>query len=81
MERSIVLPQLSQKSEKGILTAWFKDVGEEVKAGEVLYEVETEKAVHQIESVFTGTISEIYKEEGDSLMYGEELAKLNEVNV
>ena len=76
MEQTIVVPQLSEKSETGILTAWLVSVGEKVAKGEVLYEVETEKAVHQVESLFDCTIIECYKELGDEVLCGEKLAKV-----
>ncbi|MGY3748662.1 lipoyl domain-containing protein [Vagococcus acidifermentans] len=79
MKQQVTYPQLSQKSDKGMLVAWHKEVGQPVTAGEVLYEVETEKAVHQIESLYSGILAEVLKEEGEELTNGDILALIEEV--
>lgn len=81
MKREIIFPKISTKTSTGIITTWFKPVGSEVKAGELLYEVETEKAVHEVESPFAGVVKEVLVEIGDEVNIDDVLAVLDEVEV
>lgn len=49
MEKELVMPKLRPEMTSGILCAWLKEEGDQVEAGEPLYEVETDKVVNQIE--------------------------------
>ncbi len=55
-----VMPQMSE----GAIARWAKSVGESVKAGEVLLEVEADKVVVDVESPHDGVVSEILVPEG-----------------
>lgn len=67
MEHMITMPKLSANMKKGVLAAWTKQKGDIVKKGDVLYEVEAEKVVSEIESTVDGILTEIYFEEGDEV--------------
>ena len=59
---------------EGTLVAWKKKKGDQVSAGEVLAEIETDKATMEWESPEDGTLSEIYVEEGGKVNVGDKIA-------
>lgn len=60
----ITMPRLSDTMEEGTVAKWHKNVGDEVKEGDILAEIETDKAVQEFESEFDGTLLMIGSEEG-----------------
>jgi pyruvate dehydrogenase E2 component (dihydrolipoamide acetyltransferase) len=70
----IQMPKLSDTMTEGTLVAWKKKKGEKVAAGEVLAEIETDKATMEWESPEDGTLSEIYVEEGGKVNVGDKIA-------
>ena len=58
------MPALSPTMTEGILQKWLVKVGDEVKAGDVLAEIETDKATMEIEAVDEGIITDILVKEG-----------------
>jgi pyruvate dehydrogenase E2 component (dihydrolipoamide acetyltransferase) len=70
----IQMPKLSDTMTEGTLVAWKKQKGATVSAGEVLAEIETDKATMEWESPEDGTLSEIYVEEGGKVNVGDRIA-------
>jgi pyruvate dehydrogenase E2 component (dihydrolipoamide acetyltransferase) len=70
----IQMPKLSDTMTEGTLVAWKKKKGDNVSAGEVLAEIETDKATMEWESPEDGTLSEIYVEEGGKVNVGDRIA-------
>ena len=70
----IQMPKLSDTMTEGTLVAWKKKKGDQVSAGEVLAEIETDKATMEWESPEDGTLSEIYVEEGGKVNVGGRIA-------
>jgi len=70
----IQMPKLSDTMAEGTLVAWKKKKGDEVSAGEVLAEIETDKATMEWESPEDGTLTDIYVEEGGKVKVGERIA-------
>src|SRR5256886_13374065 len=70
----IQMPKLSDTMAEGTLVAWKKKKGDEVSAGEVLGEIETDKATMEWESPEDGTLNDIYVEEGGKVKVGERIA-------
>jgi len=64
MAEIIRMPRLSDTMEEGNIVSWLKKVGDTVKPGDILAEVETDKATMELESYFTGTLIYIGKESG-----------------
>ncbi|PRX09870.1 pyruvate dehydrogenase complex E1 component subunit beta [Martelella mediterranea] len=64
MPTNILMPALSPTMEEGNLTKWLKKEGDSVAAGDILAEIETDKATMEIEAVDEGTIGKILVEEG-----------------
>src|SRR6202162_2211377 len=70
----IQMPKLSDTMTEGTLVAWKKKKGDQVSAGEVLAEIETDKATMEWESPEDGTLAEIYVEEGGKVNVGDRIA-------
>jgi pyruvate dehydrogenase E2 component (dihydrolipoamide acetyltransferase) len=70
----IQMPKLSDTMTEGTLVAWKKKKGDEVSAGEVLAEIETDKATMEWESPEDGTLTEIYVDEGGKVNVGDKIA-------
>ena len=70
----IQMPKLSDTMTEGTLVAWKKKKGDQVSAGEVLAEIETDKATMEWESPEDGTLSEIYVQEGGKVNVGDRIA-------
>src|SRR4029079_13828467 len=64
MPINILMPALSPTMEKGNLAKWLKKGGEQVKPGDVLAEIETDKATMEVEAVDEGTLAKIVVPEG-----------------
>ena len=64
MPTNILMPALSPTMEKGNLAKWLKKEGDKVKAGDVLAEIETDKATMEYEAVDEGTLAKIVVPEG-----------------
>ncbi len=64
MPVNILMPALSPTMEKGNLTKWLKKEGDTVKAGDVIAEIETDKATMEVEAVDEGTLAKIMVPEG-----------------
>src|SRR3954452_17140572 len=70
----IEMPKLSDTMTEGTLVAWKKKKGDQVSAGEVLAEIETDKATVEWESPEDGTLAEIYVEQGGKVNVGDKIA-------
>ncbi len=74
MRREVLFPKLSTKIETGTIVNWLKPVGSQVAVGDVLYETETEKAVHEVEAPFAGEVVEVLTTVGDEVTVDQVLA-------
>ena len=66
MAEVINMPRLSDTMEEGTVTKWFKKIGDQVKEGDILAEIETDKATMEFESFQEGELLHIGISEGDS---------------
>src|ERR1700749_4470949 len=64
MSTQILMPALSPTMTEGKLARWLKGVGDEVRAGDVIAEIETDKATMEVEAVDEGKLARILVEEG-----------------
>src|SRR4029450_6531263 len=76
MPGSVVMPALEMAQETGKLVSWKKKAGEQVKKGEMLLEVETDKAVVEIEAAGDGILGGVTAKEGDVIPVGQTIAWL-----
>lgn len=67
MAEIIRMPRMSDTMTEGVIAAWHKKVGDNVKSGELLAEVETDKATMELESYETGTLLYIGVEQGSAV--------------
>jgi pyruvate dehydrogenase E2 component (dihydrolipoamide acetyltransferase) len=72
----VEMPKLSDTMTEGTVVKWRKTVGEPVGIGDVIAEIETDKAVMELEAFDDGTLKEIYVGEGGKARIGEKLALL-----
>jgi len=76
MPITIEMPKLSDTMTEGTLVKWIKRVGDTVAVGDVLAEVETDKATMEMEAFDEGVLSEIYVNDGEKVQIGQKLALL-----
>jgi pyruvate dehydrogenase E2 component (dihydrolipoamide acetyltransferase) len=61
----VTMPRLSDTMEEGTVASWLKSVGDKVEEGDILAEIETDKATMEFESFYTGTLLHIGIQEGE----------------
>src|SRR5580765_6166679 len=74
MAEVILMPRLSDTMTEGVIAAWHKNVGDPVKKGDLLAEVETDKATMELESYKDGTLLHIGTDKGGKLQVNDLLA-------
>ena len=78
MPREVRLPQLGQTMEEGTIVGWMVKVGDEVKKGDCIFEVETDKATLEVESPAEGFVKHILAEIGQTVPVSEPILVLGE---
>lgn len=78
MEEVVLMPRLSDTMTEGVIASWQKNVGETVKKGEVLAEIETDKATMELESYKNGTLLYQGAKAGDKIAVNELLCIIGE---
>ncbi len=78
MSVKVNMPKLSDTMEEGVLHKWNVKEGDTVKSGDVVAEVETDKATMEVEVFDAGTILKILVDEGDTVPLGETMAVIGE---
>lgn len=73
----ITMPKLSDTMNEGTLVKWLKKAGDKIEVGDILAEVETDKATMEMEAFDEGTLTEIIVPEGGVVKVGERLAVLD----
>ena len=76
MTKYVVMPVLGETMEEGKILKWRKQVGDHVEKGAVLLEVETDKAVLEVESFLNGYLRRVVVQEGGTSKIGETIAIL-----
>jgi pyruvate dehydrogenase E2 component (dihydrolipoamide acetyltransferase) len=74
----IKMPRLSDTMEEGAINTWHKRPGDKVEVGDVLVEIETDKAVMEYEAYQAGTLSKILVEDGQTVDIGAVIALLDD---
>ncbi|MGH3249979.1 MAG: biotin/lipoyl-containing protein, partial [Trebonia sp.] len=74
----IKMPRLSDTMEEGAISTWRKHPGDKVTIGDVLVEIETDKAVMEYEAYQAGTLAEILVPEGQNADIGAPIALLDD---
>ncbi len=76
MIHPVKVPQLTETMEEGTIVKWLKAAGERVDKMEVLYQIETDKATMDVESVDGGFLCQILAPEGQLVRVGQEIARI-----
>src|ERR1700744_6742815 len=59
MSSTIIMPQLGETVAEGKILTWFKSVGDEIREGDNLFEVETDKVTIDVQAIVSGRLNEI----------------------
>ena len=78
MAEVIKMPRLSDTMEEGVVATWLKKVGDKVEEGEILAEIETDKATMEFESFYDGILSHIAVQAGETVNVDELIAIISE---
>lgn len=78
MEEVVLMPRLSDTMTEGVIAAWHKNVGDTVKKGEVLADIETDKATMELESYKNGTLLYQGAKEGEKIAVNDLLCIIGE---
>src|SRR5450432_3328301 len=70
----VSMPRLSDTMQEGTITRWLKQPGDEVKKGDIIAEVETDKANMEVESFDAGILEQILVKEGETVPIGQTIA-------
>jgi pyruvate dehydrogenase E2 component (dihydrolipoyllysine-residue acetyltransferase) len=76
----ITMPKLSDTMTEGVVVRWHKKKGDVVATGDVLAEIETDKATMEMEAFDDGILKEIYVQEGQKVSVGERIALIGDEN-
>ncbi|MBJ7396638.1 MAG: dihydrolipoamide acetyltransferase, partial [Akkermansiaceae bacterium] len=77
MSVNIEMPKLSDTMTEGTLVKWHKQIGDTVEIGDVLAEIETDKATMEMEAFDDGILTDILIKEGEKALIGGVLAILD----
>lgn len=80
MASRVVMPKLTDTMEEGVLVAWKKREGDRVEAGEVLAEIETDKAVMDLEAFASGILRKVLVHNGETVQAGTLLGVIGEAD-
>ena len=74
MSTELTMPMLGEVMEEGVVLSWKKQEGEAVEKGEIILEIETDKAVAEVESPVSGVVRKILVPEGETVPVNTPLA-------
>ncbi|MFN0094143.1 MAG: dihydrolipoamide acetyltransferase family protein [Dehalococcoidia bacterium] len=74
MAIEVTMPQMGADMTEGTLVRWLKQVGDQVKRGEILAEIETDKATVELEAFESGTVQQLVVGEGETVPVGQVIA-------
>jgi pyruvate dehydrogenase E2 component (dihydrolipoamide acetyltransferase) len=76
VSKDILMPKLGYDMTEGKLLRWLKDEGDSVQAGEVIFEIETDKVTLEVEASDSGILQHIMLHEGEVAAVGERIGLL-----
>ena len=74
----VLMPQLGETVSEGTIAAWFKQPGEAIKAGENLFEIETDKTSMEVQALMSGVVAEIRVPAGGTVAVGAIVAVIDD---
>lgn len=80
MPREVIMPALGMAQSTGLIVAWLKQPGEKVRVGDALMEVETDKAVMEVEAQADGFLTDVRASAGDTVPVGDVVALISKTS-
>lgn len=77
----ITMPRLSDTMQEGTIARWLKNPGDEIKKGDILAEIETDKATMDLEAYESGTLQQILVQQGETVPIGQAVALIGSATV
>ncbi|MDQ2966109.1 MAG: hypothetical protein M3R57_09710 [Chloroflexota bacterium] len=77
---SVILPKLGLTMDEGMVVAWLKKEGDRIEAGEILFEVETDKATMEVESPVAGYVRKLLAAAGETVPVTQVIALISTTN-
>src|SRR4051812_8064875 len=74
----VLMPQLGETVAEGKISTWFRAVGDPVKAGDNLFEVETDKTAMEVPTLISGIVAEIRVSAGETVAVGTVVAVIGQ---
>ncbi|MCE1158008.1 MAG: biotin attachment protein [Spirochaetia bacterium] len=74
MRKEVIMPKMGLDMTEGTITRWYKKIGDRIEKDELLLEIETDKAVTDVEAAVSGTLAEIVRGEGEEVDVGTVIA-------
>ena len=74
----VIMPKMGDAMEAGTLSSWLKHEGDQVEVGDVLAEIETDKATMELEAEDAGVLTRLIAGEGDEVAVGKPIAMISE---
>ncbi|MCR9135938.1 MAG: hypothetical protein NXI27_08090 [Alphaproteobacteria bacterium] len=78
MTHEVTMPQLGMAQDTGLIVSWLKQPGDQVKSGDVLMEVETDKSTMELEAAHDGYLTEIRAQAGENVPVGTVIAIISD---
>lgn len=78
MPLDVIMPALGMAQETGLIVAWHKQPGDAVAKGDILFEVETDKATMEVEAAADGFLTDVAAGEGTDVPVGNVIAKISD---
>ncbi|MGC9368198.1 MAG: biotin/lipoyl-containing protein [Paracoccaceae bacterium] len=78
MPHEVIMPALGMAQDTGLIVAWHKSPGDEVATGDVLFEVETDKATMEVEAQADGFLTQVRAHAGDDVPVGDVIALIGD---
>ncbi|MEX0601917.1 MAG: biotin/lipoyl-containing protein, partial [Bacteroidota bacterium] len=80
MATKVMMPKLSDTMEEGVILKWLRKEGEKIKQGEILAEIESDKADMELEAYDSGVLRKIFIQEGGKAPIGAPIAIIAEAD-
>lgn len=81
MRREVLMPRLAEEVDEGVVVTWFVELGATVSEGDLLAELQVQKVSTELQSPFTGRLTEILVEAGGVVAQGAPIAVIDDIEV
>jgi pyruvate dehydrogenase E2 component (dihydrolipoamide acetyltransferase) len=78
MHRQVLMPHLSEEAEEGVVVVWFVEPGAAIKAGDLLAELQVQKASSELHSPYSGLVAELLIQPGGVVAQGAPIAVIDD---